>query len=100
MNHTSLRQHWRSLKQFLTVAAMTPQEFLALHPELSRDQLAEIVGCHVDTVHCWFAAGAHHRDPNLTQKKLLGVAHWYLVQRQAAPTLFGELEEMSDRTDN
>jgi hypothetical protein len=55
--------------------SMSLSEFQTLYPDLSREQLARIAGCHVQTVHNWFAAGCQ-RSPTDNHLLRLGLYHW------------------------
>jgi hypothetical protein len=59
--------------------SMSLSEFHQLYPGLSREQIARIAGCSVQTVHNWFAiADGVHRKPTDHHLLRLGLYHWIL----------------------
>ncbi len=74
--------NWKVLAKSLEALSMSLEEFTSLHPELSREQLAEIAGCKIATVQNWFATGATHREPTDHHKMRFAIAH-YLSQEPA-----------------
>lgn len=59
--------------------SMSLSDFQEWYPDLSRDQIARIAGCSVQTVHNWFASSeAWHREPTDHHLLRLGLYHWLI----------------------
>lgn len=84
-------QNWRNLEQFFLQASMDLKDFTKLYPNLSRDQIAKVAGCSIDTVNHWFCGD---RSPTAAHKLRMAIAHWVWTQEDAEPTLFQELRQI------
>lgn len=57
--------------------SMSLSDFQELYPDMTREQIARICGCGVQTVHNWFAtAEGCHRSPTDHHLLRLGLYHW------------------------
>lgn len=90
MNQPLTHSHnWRNVNRYLAGLSMELDQFMELHPDISREQLAEICGCTLPTVNNWFAEGSTHREPTGHHKLRLAIAHW-LTQE---PQVFQEIRK-------
>lgn len=66
---------------------MTLEQFLAKW-QVSRQDLAILCECSIDTVNHWFSEGSSHREPNRHHKRRLGLAHRELLRitRSSSPS--------------
>jgi hypothetical protein len=59
---------------------MSPADFQRIYPSLSRQQIAGIAGCSLQTVNNWFATSDRaHRDPTEHHLLRLGLYHWFKI---------------------
>lgn len=58
---------------------MTLEQFLA-NWQVSRQDLAIIAECSIDTVNHWFSEGSSHRKPNRHHRRRLAEAHYELLK--------------------
>jgi hypothetical protein len=58
---------------------MTLEQFLA-YWQVSRQDLAIISECSIDTVNHWFSEGPSHREPNRHHRRRLAEAHRELLR--------------------
>jgi transcriptional regulator with XRE-family HTH domain len=86
------RQNWRAIAKTLDNTCMDLDEFLALYPDISREQLAKLAGCEIATVNNWFASGSTHRSPTDKHKMRLAIAHWLKNE----PGVFRDLRDIMD----
>lgn len=68
-----MKAHPRAIIQILNNQTLTLPSFVELHPELSRDQIAQIAGCTLRTVNGWFAPN----DPLTPNKGHLALLWMY-----------------------
>lgn len=93
--------NWKVTLRRMGGYSMELDEFMKLHPDISREQLAEIAGCKIATVHNWFAEGSTHREPTEHHKFRLAVAHYLYVQEQLKsqePPLFEDIRQAMNLT--
>jgi hypothetical protein len=83
------QEHWREYLQRQQNGAdeMTLEQFLS-HWQVSRQDLAIVCECSIDTVNHWFSEGSSHREPNRHHKRRLGLAHRELLRitRSSSPS--------------
>jgi hypothetical protein len=83
------QEHWKEYLQRQQNGAdeMTLEQFLA-HWQVSRQDLAILCECSIDTVNHWFSEGSSHREPNRHHKRRLGLAHRELLRitRSSSPS--------------
>lgn len=88
-------QDWRAVTQSLDGLSMELNDFLALYPDLTREQLARIAGCRVSTVNHWFSEGDTHKEPTEAHKLRFAIAHWL----KSEPSVFRDLRQVMDELD-
>jgi transcriptional regulator with XRE-family HTH domain len=86
MNHQPLT--WKQITKSLDRLILQPDEFLRKHPEVSRKQLAGLLGCSLSTVHKWLAKNASQR-PSRKYLERLALAH-LLKESPAAAQLIAQ----------
>jgi hypothetical protein len=72
----------RQIINLINQMILPPEEFIQRHPDLSRAQIATIVGCKLRTVNGWFAP-ADRLTPNKGHLALL----WMYDRATAAPDM-------------
>lgn len=85
-------QDWRNVATSLDALSMELAEFLALYPDITREQLSSIAGCEIATVNNWFAKGSTHREPTEAHKLRFAIAHWLKNE----PAAFKDLRNIMD----
>jgi hypothetical protein len=59
--------------------SMSLSDFQEWYPDITREQMARIAGCSMQTVNNWFATAQNaHRDPTDHHLLRLGLYHWIL----------------------
>jgi hypothetical protein len=72
----------RQIINLIDQMILPPEKFVERHPELSRDQIAKIVGCKRRTVNGWFAP-SDRLAPNKGHMALL----WLYDRAMQAPDM-------------
>jgi transcriptional regulator with XRE-family HTH domain len=86
MNHQPLT--WKKITKSLDSLTLQPDEFLRRHPDVSRKQLASLIGCSLSTVNKWLAKNTSQR-PSHKYLERLALAH-LLKESPAAAQLLAQ----------
>jgi len=70
------------------------EEFRALYPTLTREQIARVAGCSVALVDRWIMTGRTRKKPSEDHKVRFEIAHWFWQKESEEPSFFEELRRV------
>ena len=77
-NLTASVRFIRSFEQHVNSYLLSPEQFMQLHPGFSREQIARIAGCSINTAKRWFYKTENRIEPTQLHRLRLGMAHQFL----------------------
>lgn len=87
------KRDWKALHSFYE-NLMELDDFLALYPELSREQLARVARCSIHVCNRWFMESETRRSPTEAHRLRFSIAHFVWQMEQIEPPDFQELRQI------